>query len=220
MSAKLNQLKSTDVTKADSTVTQLYQPTEDERRAREAIRSRKKVPRIKLAVSQEKDRPTVNITLDHPDQAYGHDVLMRAIGTSDPRFCNGLLMQLAKISATHGQPPDEQVLNFLVSVLRGIGPRDQLETMLGAQMAAVHQLAMDFARRLGNTEDLIVQEHHERTFNKLTRTFAAQVECLKKYHSTGEQRMVVEHLNVAQGGQAVVAGNITTGGAGSSQKPE
>jgi hypothetical protein len=79
---KLNNPEPTDIAKP-------YQPTEDERRAREAIRSRKKVPRIKLAVSQEKDRPTVNITLDHLDQSYGHDVLMRAIGTSDPRSGTG-----------------------------------------------------------------------------------------------------------------------------------
>jgi hypothetical protein len=126
-------------------------------------------------------------------------------------------MQLAKISATHGQPPDEQVLNFLVSVLKGIEPRDQLETMLGAQMAAVHQLAMDFAWRLGNTEDLVVQEHHERNFNKLTRTFAAQVEALKRYRSSGEQKVRVEHVTVNEGGKAIV-GNVTHRGAGSSEK--
>jgi hypothetical protein len=81
----------------------------------------------------------------------------------------------------------------------------------------VHQLAMDFARRLGNTEDLVVQEHHERTFNKLTRTFAAQVEALKRYRSSGEQRVTVEHVTVNDGGKAIV-GAVTHGGAGSSEK--
>jgi hypothetical protein len=42
---------------------------------------------------------------------------------------------------------------------------------------------------------------------KLTRTYAAQMSALKDYRSRGEQRMVVQHVNVAEGGQAIV-GNV------------
>jgi hypothetical protein len=41
-------------------------------------------------------------------------------------------------------------------------------------------------------------------FNKCARTFAAQVEALKKYRSTGEQSIKVQHVNVHDGGQAIV----------------
>jgi hypothetical protein len=41
--------------------------------------------------------------------------------------------------------------------------------------------------------------------NKLARTFAAQVEALKNYRSKGEQRIVVQHVNVGEGGQATSA---------------
>lgn len=40
--------------------------------------------------------------------------------------------------------------------------------------------------------------------NKLLRTFAAQMEALKKHRSTGEQHVTVEHVTVQNGGQAVV----------------
>jgi hypothetical protein len=53
------------------------------------------------------------------------------------------------------------------------------------------------------------QDSAERAFNKLARTFAAQVEALKRYRSGGEQKMTVQHVHVAEGGQAIV-GNVST----------
>jgi hypothetical protein len=47
-------------------------------------------------------------------------------------------------------------------------------------------------------------------FNKLARTFVAQVEALKRYRSTGEQSIRVQHVTVNDGGQVV--GDVQTGG--------
>ena len=49
--------------------------------------------------------------------------------------------------------------------------------------------------------------------NKLARTFASQVEALKKYRSAGEQTIKVQHVTVNEGGQAIV-GNVSHGGGG------
>ena len=91
--------------------------------------------------------------------------------------------------------------------------------MLGAQMAAVHNATMTFARRLAHVELVAQQDSAERAFNKLARTFAAQVEALKRYRSGGEQKMTVQHVHVAEGGQAVI-GNVSTPtpGGGASEK--
>ena len=59
--------------------------------------------------------------------------------------------------------------------------------MLAAQMAAVHNATMTFARRL-NHVNIPQQDSAERAFNKLARTFAAQVLALKEYRSKGEQK--------------------------------
>jgi len=53
-------------------------------------------------------------------------------------------------------------------------------------------------------------------FNKLARTFAAQVEALKKHRSSGEQTIKVEHVTVSDGGQAIV-GIIHPGGGGGAE---
>jgi hypothetical protein len=116
---------------------------------------------------------------------------------------------LQLVNASQGKGPADNAVDFMISVIRGIEPRDQIETMLAAQMAAVHSAMMTFARRLAHVDNIQQQDSAERAFNKLARTFAAQVEALKNYRSKGEQRMVVQHVNVAEGGQAIV-GNVNT----------
>ena len=76
---------------------------------------------------------------------------------------------------------------------------------------------MDFSRRLVNADNFQQKDFTERTLNKLARTFSVQVETLKRYRSNGEQKVVVEHISVNEGGKAIV-GNVTHGGAGSSEK--
>ena len=97
----------------------------------------------------------------------------------------------------------------MLSVVKGIEPRDQVEAMLGAQMAAVHMASMTFARRLAQVDNIPQQDSAQTAFNKLSRTFVAQVSALKDYRSKGEQKMTVQHVHVAEGGQAVI-GNVST----------
>jgi len=68
--------------------------------------------------------------------------------------------------------------------------------------------SMTFARRLAHVEEIPQQDSVERAFNKLTRTFAMQMEALKRYRSGAEQKVTLQHVSVAEGGQAIV-GNVT-----------
>ena len=52
-------------------------------------------------------------------------------------------------------------------------------------MAAVHMSSMTLARRIAFVDNIPQQDSAERAFNKLTRTFAAQVETLKRYRTGG-----------------------------------
>ena len=103
--------------------------------------------------------------------------------------------------------------------MKGDMAKDQVEAMLAAQMAAVHNATMTFARRLAHVDNIPQQDSAERAFNKLARTFAAQVEALKRYRTGGEQTVRVEHVTVNEGGQAIV-GNVSHGGRGSPEKME
>jgi hypothetical protein len=125
------------------------------------------------------------------------------VGTANLDFLTGLLTQLANAGSQ-----DEAGINFLLSVVKGIEPRDQLEAMLAAHMAAVHMATMTFARRLAKVETIQQQDSAERAFNKLARTFVSQMEALKHYRTGGEQKVTVQHVSVSEGGQAIV-GNVT-----------
>jgi hypothetical protein len=71
---------------------------------------------------------------------------MKAIGTTDSDFYSGLIGQLINVGSP-GKEPEEAGTNFMLSIVKGIEPRDQIEAMLAAQMAAVHMASMTFARR-------------------------------------------------------------------------
>src|SRR5262249_18296945 len=184
-----------------------YEPTPHERAAAKAFFARKEKsrPSPRMKVSMKGDMAT--ISPDHPDAGIGHLLLMEALGTTEPDFGNGLLGQLGN-AVTKGRAVNEGGLNFMLAVVKGVEPKDQVEAMLAAQMAAVHTATMTFARRLAHVDNIPQQDSAERAFNKLARTFAAQIEALKRYRTGGEQTVRVEHVTVNEGGQAIV-GNVT-----------
>ena len=180
---------------------------EYKRTAREAAAVKKiqgesaeRSPRLKVSQSLE-------MVPDHPDETAGFALLMEAVGTTDPDFFLGLVDQLAKAD---GGKIDEHQLNFMLSVVKGFKPREQIEAMLAAQMAAVHSATMKLFPHLAKAEYLPQRDSAERTLNKLMRTFVTQVEALKRYRTGGEQTVTVQQVNVSEGGQAIV-GNVTQG---------
>jgi hypothetical protein len=97
----------------------------------------------------------------HPDMAIGWALLMEALGTADTDFVRGLLEQLAN-AGSQGRQVDEAKLNFMLAVVKGVKPKDQLEAMLAVQMAAIHMATMTFARRLAHVEIVQQQDSAER----------------------------------------------------------
>lgn len=160
-------------------------------------------PRIKVT----NDGKVPEIGTDHPNPLVGHGLLMEALGTADYSFGSGLVSQLVN-AGSKGDEIDEAGINFMLAVIKGIKPRDHLEAMLAAQMAAVHAATMTFARRLEHVENIPQQDSAARAFNQLARTFATLMETLKHYRTGGEQKVTVQHVSVSEGGQAIV-GNVT-----------
>jgi hypothetical protein len=191
-----------------------YEPTPAEAETLKAYRAAraKRGPGLKVSGS--------DISIDHPNPALGSILLLKAIGSTDGDFLVGLTKQLVN-AGSQSPKADEHGINFMLAVVKGIEPRDQVEAMLAAQMAAVHMATMTFARRLAHIENIPQQDSASNVFNKLARTFAAQVEALKRYRSGGEQKMTVQHVHVAEGGQAIVGNvNAPAEGVGARKKSE
>jgi hypothetical protein len=177
-----------------------YQRTPRDMQAVERIVRQPASPRLKISESSQ-------LVTDHPDEQVGISLLMEAIGTTDPDFALGFLGQLADLGDDQNQ---ERRLNFMLSVVKGINPRDHIEAMVAAQMAATHAATMKSFRDLADAQDLQHRDAAERTVNKLMRTFATLVEALKRYRAGTEQTVTVQQVNVSEGGQAIV-GNVTQG---------
>ena len=153
----------------------------------------------------------VTIEVEHADKGVGTAMLMDAIGTKEVDFIDPYLLQMVN-AVSKGGKVDESASVFMLAVVRGIDPRDQMEAMLAAQMGAVHVATMAFARKLNHVDNIPQQDSAERAFNKLARTFAMQMEALKRYRTGGQQTVVVQHVTVSDGGQAIVGGTVTAGG--------
>ena len=149
------------------------------------------------------------LSIDHADGATGFTLLMEAMGTAHFDFAQGLLNQLCNV-ADANRTGSEGTANFALGIVTGMEPNDQVEAMMLSQMAAIQMAMMTMARRCALADNLPMLESYDKSLNKLARTFATQVEALKKYRSKGEQRVYVERVNVEQGGQAIV-GNVATG---------
>jgi hypothetical protein len=152
--------------------------------------------------------PVAALAPDHPDRETAQSVLMESLGSGDYDFVDGLIAQVGLICRVdQGTAEYERQLNFILSAIRSLKPQDEIETMLGAQAAAVHMASMTFARRLALVETVPQQDSALRALNSLARTYARQIEALRRFRSGGEHRVIVQQVNVGDGGQAIV-GNV------------
>ena len=104
------------------------------------------------------------------------------------------------------------VIDVAMSMLLDIKPKDELEGMLAAQMIAVQVTSMNMSSRImtkGQSREGIASYVNNMT--KLMRTFTTQLEALQKYRGKCNQTIQVQHVQVNDGGQAVV-GNVQGGG--------
>jgi len=129
--------------------------------------------------------------------------------TGNLNVSSGLVNQIAILGA-HGNRMDETASNFALGFVDTMAPKDAAEALMFTQMAAIHQATLMMARRLNHVENIPQQDAAERALNKLARTYATQMETLKRYRSKG-QTVRVERVTVESGGQAVV-GNVNRGG--------
>jgi diadenosine tetraphosphate (Ap4A) HIT family hydrolase len=76
-------------------------------------------------------------------------------------------------------------------------------------MALTHGLAMKFGARLhsGNLETIPQQDSAALTLSRLQRAFTTQLDALSNMRRGGRQKVVVEHVHIYPGGQAIV-GNV------------
>ena len=156
-------------------------------------------PRVKLSPH--------GFAIDHPDPELGEQLMADTFGVADREAMHGILRQLVR-AGVNGQKPDAVNLAFMISMVKGIKPRDSVEAMLVAQMVSVHVMAMRCAHHVAYAEDIARRDSAVRALGRLARTFPAQIEALNRYRNNGEPAITVQNVSVGDGGKAIV-GNVT-----------
>ncbi len=94
-----------------------------------------------------------------------------------------------------------------------IGASNSLEVMSAHQLALLHSTAMSYAGKANLQVDPQTAVKMLNLSIRAMETFQRGMLNLKRYRSTGEQKIVIERVNIEGGGQAVI-GNVQPGAKG------
>jgi hypothetical protein len=114
-----------------------------------------------------------------------------------------------------GKPIDEVTANLALALMHEIGPKDVVEAMLACQMIVAHVGVMATARRALHVEQTPGgRQAYLSLSRKMAGLFTAQMDALNRHRGKcATQKIVVERVVVAAGGQAIVGG-VTSGSQG------
>jgi len=125
------------------------------------------------------------------------------------------------------------VLETGLDAAETIEARNSLEKMMAHQMAAMHSSTMKLSAQLHRCIERMELEHNpdlrERANVQGTRlagaiarmsgSYQSGLTTMQRLRSGGTQRVIVQHVTVSEGGQAVVAGQVETGGPAPGGRP-
>jgi len=108
--------------------------------------------------------------------------------------------------------------NAIINAMSSLKPQDEFEGMLISQALGLHFQGMNYLGLAATKE--ATPEGRNNNINRAMRLLRVQhetLEALTRYRRKGEQKVVVQHVNVNEGGQAIV-GNVVNRGGGRQHK--
>ena len=165
-------------------------------------------------------KKTISVVADNPEDRKGE--LKELGGSQSDQWNNTLANQaLHAVWAKNADTAErDKLIGATLSALMGIGPKDELEGMMAAQLLASHNASMECYRRaMIGDQTFEGRRENLNQANKLSRTWTTLLDALNKHRGKGQQKVTVEHVHVHAGGQAVV-GSVEHPGGGSQVKME
>jgi hypothetical protein len=159
----------------------------------------------------------ISIDFEYPEGQLRTVKMAEAFGTADHDLHSHFLEQVAEVFkgtvSSDGQDNKAVIsaANRALAILNGIQPQDEIEAMLVVQMMGVHNAAMaNLGRVMLKDQTFVGRQGNADQATKMLRTFAVQMEALKRYRAGSPQKTIVENVNVNEGGQAIV-GTVNQG---------
>lgn len=139
--------------------------------------------------------------------------LRELYGVKTDAVANGIMT-----SALYGLGDNARAFtNMMASMATELEPQDAIEAMLVTQMTTTHVTLTLLSARTIDAKTAQLREGYERSMTRLSRTFIAQMDALKKYRAKAQQTVRVERVTVNEGGQAIV-GSVNHGGRAEHEK--
>lgn len=146
-----------------------------------------------------------------------------ATGSSNGFYASMLIDQTIKAFLTghesreSGDTNFDEITNAVYGALVALNPQDEIEGQLCSRLIVLHNQYMQYlaiAVRLAFSENATPEicDYYNNRAIKLMRAHTEALDALQKYRRKGEQKVVVQHVHVNDGGQAVVAGQVNPGG--------
>jgi hypothetical protein len=158
--------------------------------------------------------PKVNSTrLD--EECDGVALLARyaeAVGSVSDDFRTLVLNQIGALAVRTDR---NALLNSALAVLNSFKPRNEIESLIVIEIFTLHTMFADMSGRVMVNNDAQQLNSLINWIDKLSRAIREHVSTLQKLRGEGgRQKVVVEHVHVNQGGQAIVGAVDHTGGDG------
>lgn len=160
-----------------------------------AKRKKRTAPRIKKV----DDQKTEIVAQDE-------DQLRDLLGTKTQAMGNELFALALRALGISGRVYHD----MMAAMGEEMNPRDAVEAMLFSQQVATHVAMMTLSGKVMDAASPQLREGYERSMTRLSRTFLAQMDALKRHRAKAQQVVRVERVDVQHGGQAIV-GNIDRG---------
>jgi hypothetical protein len=132
---------------------------------------------------------------------------------------SAVLLEQVKESLPFGRKDalDTLGFNFASQAMHSLQPKDGFEALLSTQLVATHTLGMEFLKRAALPEQTAAGvDMNINRATRLLRAFATTAETLRGHRNSGSQKMVVKHVHVNKGGQAIV-GAVSHGSPGGAE---
>jgi hypothetical protein len=144
------------------------------------------------------------------DEKRWWDRLKVALGTTSSDFVNATLVQIQNASRMPSGGISETSVNAVLAFIEAAEPKNEIEAALAIQMACTHAVTMAVLSRTGGAYG---GDRHVAMMaaaaSRLLRTYAMQVETLRRLRAGGSQYMRIEHIHIESDAQAVI-GNLQT----------
>jgi hypothetical protein len=156
--------------------------------------------------------------------AAGQKFFCESLGVSDPEVATVLVNQVKQLQAVMSLGDGVGGLSIALGMMFEMKPENLAQGLLAVQMSGVHLAALLHLKRAG----LVAQgnlnsktpEANMLTAMRLMSLFNEQLEAMAKLKGkTRQQKVIVEHVHVHHGGQAIV-GTVTAAGRTGGAKQE